>query len=58
MNNDPDVVLKTENGLISIAMQMYAESVLQMGGDVALYDRAMEIHYKFKDLDKDEQTPI
>lgn len=55
MNNDPDVVLKTENGLISMALYVYAEQLLEMGGDDALYTRAMDLYYKFRDLDdKDE----
>ena len=55
MNNDPDVILNTENGLISTALFVYAQKVLEMGGDDALYDRAMDLYYKFRDLDnKDE----
>ena len=55
MNNDPDVVLKTENGIISMALYVYAQQILTMGGDDELHDRAMNLYYKFRDLDnKDE----
>ena len=55
MNNDSDVVLKTENGLISMALYVYAQKILEMNGDDTLYSRAMELYYKFRDLDnKDE----
>ena len=59
MNNDPDVVLKTENGIISMALYVYAQTILSVDGDESLYERAMNLYYKFRDLDnKDEQTTI
>ena len=61
MNTDPDKVLDSDNGIISLALQVYADFVKDMKGDDHLYDRAMELSYLFRDMNpeqKYEQTPI
>lgn len=50
MKTETDVVLETENGLISIALSMYAQQVLNAGGSNELYQKAMDLHYKFRDM--------
>lgn len=51
MNTDPDKVLDSDNGIISLALQIYAKFVTDMNGDEALHDRAMELSVLFRDMD-------
>ena len=43
-------VLQTDNGIISIALQIYASFVQKELGDQRLCDRAIELSYIFRDM--------
>jgi hypothetical protein len=59
MNNDPDVVLNNDNGIISMALQVYADWAEEMAGNytgnTSLIDRARELSVIFRDMDSTQQ---
>lgn len=48
-------VLQTDNGIISIALQIYASFVQKELGDQRLCDRAIELSYIFRDMGDKEK---
>jgi hypothetical protein len=59
MNNDPDVVLNNDNGIISMALQVYADWAEEMAGNykgnTPLIDRARELSVLFRDMDSTQR---
>ena len=59
MNNDPDVVLNNDNGIISAALQVYADWAEQIAGDYTgnapLIDRARELSIIFRGMDSTQR---
>lgn len=43
-----DTVLNSDNGLIAIALEMYAQRASEMGGDPRLIDKATNLSFIFK----------
>ena len=50
-NDDPDMVLNTDNGIIAIALNVYVDFAERMNGDQRLIDRARELSIIFRDMD-------
>lgn len=47
-------LLQTDNGIISVALQIYAGVVQKELGDQRLCDRAIELSYIFRDMEDKE----
>lgn len=45
-----DAVLDSDNGIIAIALKVYIDLIESEGGDIALYERAIELYLKYRDL--------
>jgi hypothetical protein len=62
MSNEPDEVLNSDNGIISTALQVYADWAVQMAGDYTgnsrLVDRARELSILFRDMDPKQQYEL
>lgn len=62
MNNDPDEVLNSDNGIISTALGVYADWAEQMAGDYTgnsgLIDRARELSILFRDMDPTQRYEL
>jgi hypothetical protein len=54
-NKEPEVVLASNNGIISIALQVYAEFVEKQGGCKRVFDRATELSAIFMNKDSSEK---
>ena len=59
MSNDSDNVLNNDNGIIAVALQLYANWVEETSGDykgnIPLIDRARELSMLFRDMDSTQQ---
>jgi hypothetical protein len=59
MNNDPDEVLNNDNGIIALALQVYANWAEETSGDyksnTPLIDRARELSIIFRDMDSTQR---
>ena len=59
MNKDPEEVLNSDNGIISMALQVYADWAEETSGDYKgnthLIDRARELSIVFRDMDSKER---
>lgn len=59
MNNEPDEVLNNDNGIISIALQLYAnwaeETSGNYKGNTLLIDRARELSILFRDMNSTQR---
>jgi hypothetical protein len=59
MNNEPDEVLNNDNGIISAALQVYADWAEQIAGDYTgntpLIDRARELSIIFRGMDSTQR---
>ena len=59
MNKDPDEVLNNDNGIIAMALQVYATWAEETSGDYTgntpLIDRAREFSILFRDMDSTQQ---
>lgn len=43
-----DLVYNSDNGIITLALQLYIKTAIEMGGDQKLIDRASELEIIFK----------
>lgn len=43
-----DLVYNSDNGIITLALQMYIQTATEMGGNQHLIDRAGELEFIFK----------
>jgi len=48
---DEDVVFATDNGLVSMALMIYHQQVLEQNGSQDLADRAYELYLKYRDME-------
>ena len=48
---DEDVVFSTDNGIISIALLVYHQQILEQNGSQELADRAYELYLKYRDME-------
>ncbi len=59
MNNEPDEVLNNDNGIIAIALQLYADWAQETSGDykgnTPLIDRARELSIIFRGMDSTQR---
>ena len=59
MNNDPDEVLNNDNGIIALALQVYADWAEETRGDykgnTPLIDRARELSVLFRDMNSTQR---
>jgi hypothetical protein len=59
MSNDSDNVLNNDNGIIAVALQLYANWAEETSGDykgnTPLIDRARELSMLFRDMDSTQQ---
>jgi hypothetical protein len=59
MNNESDDILNSDNGIISMALQVYADWAEEMAGNYTgnswLVDRARELSILFRDMDSKEK---
>ena len=46
-----DPVYITDNGLISLALMVYHQQVLELNGSQELADRAFELYLKYRDME-------
>ena len=50
-----ELVFDSDNGIIALALAMYANTALEMGGDQRLIDRASELEFIFKNKPTDQR---
>ena len=59
MSNDSDNVLNNDNGIIAVALQLYANWAEETSGDykgnTPLIDRARELSMLFRDMDSTQR---
>jgi len=59
MNNEPEEVLNSDNGIISMALQVYATWAEETSGDykgnTPLIDRARELSILFRDMNSTQR---
>jgi len=59
MNTEPDDILNNDNGIISVALQVYANWAEETSGDykgnTPLIDRARELSILFRDMDSTQR---
>jgi hypothetical protein len=51
MSNEEQELLKTDDGIICIALMVYAQFIEEMGGNTKLYDRVMELYHERRNAD-------
>ena len=49
LSPEGEMVLDSDNGIISVALKMYANFVEKEGGCNLLWQRATDMHYEYKD---------